>query len=549
MPDPSSPDQPESPSFTPWGPDRLIDERFQIVRELGRGGMGAVYVVFDREVCRELALKRIHPEFAGQVDCEERFRREYRALASIRDPGVPQVYHSGRSADGVAWFTMEVVRGESLRAILDRGLLPSDRALGVALALGKILVAAHEAGVIHRDVKPGNVMVEPGDRVRLLDFGVCTPLPRFLRAAEPRRRTADVDRWESGEARFAGTLGYSDPNTLDGSAPTIRSDIFSLGAILYELLTGRRLFDPEACAYRTIDSAELPLALAPLAVDVRRATAINPFERPRSMAEFVQRLEIARGHLLRADHETRVRQALPAPWARQVLPWMVGLTLGLGVAVAARGCDRFTAPAASPDPGTPAPATDDSRLASGPTAPARPVASLDARPVHATPDTTSPEAVSPGIASPDAASPGTASPEAASPGTGTAPASPGTGTASPGAGAPPEPPASPVTALASPSDSPRPASSDPSASPRARSRRLLARRHAAVARCVATTGSFQRRLVVHLDLGRGGSPRAVRLASGEHSGLSRCVAAALSDMSFPPGTPTPLTHTFELDRP
>ena len=213
---------------------------------------------------------------------------------------------------------MEAIRGEPLRAILDRDTLGPARALDLAIKLGKILAAAHEAGVIHRDVKPANIMVEPGDRVRLLDFGVCTPLPRFLRAAEPRRRTAHVDRWQSGEDNFAGTIGYSDPVTYDGTAATVRSDIYSLAVILYEMSTGRRRCDPDSLAYRNIDSAEFPVALAALADDLRRAVSHHLFERHRTMAEFVQRLEIARGLLARrgGPEPTTPPHTTPAPGAR-----------------------------------------------------------------------------------------------------------------------------------------------------------------------------------------------------------------------------------------
>ena len=87
-----------------WAPESLFDGRFQVVRELGRGGMGAVFIVFDRETCRELALKRIYPDGVGKPHLEERFRREFRALAAIQSPGVPKLFHTGRSPDGVPWF-------------------------------------------------------------------------------------------------------------------------------------------------------------------------------------------------------------------------------------------------------------------------------------------------------------------------------------------------------------------------------------------------------------------------------------------------------------
>jgi len=343
-----APDAIDAPA-DPWAPEQVIDDRFQIVRELGRGAMGAAHVVFDRELCREVALKRMLPAGIGVMECEERFRREFRALAAIAHPGVPQVHHSGRAPDGSPWFTMEIVRGESLRVILDRDRLAPARALKLAIELGRVLAAAHEAGVIHRDVKPGNVMIEPGDRVRLLDFGVCTPMPRFLARAEPRRRTAVLDRWQTQDADFAGTFGYSDPATFDGSPATARSDIFSVAAILYEMVSGRRLFDPDGSLYRTIDSAEFPTSLASLASVLRRAAAHHPFERPRTMPEFIQSLEIAHGHLLRAESEAR------APHLR-VLLTLLGVTLGVLLTVAVgRLATTDVEERASTEPAAPAP--------------------------------------------------------------------------------------------------------------------------------------------------------------------------------------------------
>jgi serine/threonine protein kinase len=323
------------PDPSPWTPDGVIADRFQIVRELGRGGMGAVYLVFDRELCREVALKRSDLDRVGDLDHEARFCREFRAAAAVADPGVPQVYHSGRTAEGVLWFTMEVVRGESLRALLDRGALDPLRALDVAIGLGRILAHAHERGVIHRDVKPPNVMLEPGERVRLLDFGVCTPLPRFLRHAEARRRTRAAERWHSGDAAFVGTYGYSDPATHDGSPPMVRSDIFSVAAIAYEMLTGRRLFDPDSCVFRTIDPAELPLAAAALGDDLRAAASRDPFDRPRSMADFVQRLEIVRN--------TAGRPATPPAPPRRAR-WLAAAAVGLGVGAATLVLDALLRP-------------------------------------------------------------------------------------------------------------------------------------------------------------------------------------------------------------
>ena len=470
--------------------------------------MGAVYVVFDRELCREVALKRIHAASAGP-EMEARFCREARAVAAICHPGVPQVHHTGRTADGASWFTMEIVRGEPLRKVLDRERMSPQRALDVAIELGRILAAAHAAGVIHRDVKPGNIMLAPGDRVRLLDFGVCSPLPRFLADAEPRRRTADIDRWETGEAHFAGTVGYSDPATHDGTPATVRSDLFSLAVLLYEMLTGRRLFDPDGYCFRTIDSAEFPLELTALAVDLRKAASHNPFERQRSITEFVQRLEIARGHLQRAQVE-RSDTALRSARAGRSTWLLLALAVGLGGLVLGRSF------AGDPRP-----------------APAAAAATADAAPTDRAPSR-GPASAAPADTSADAsasAAPADAAPADAEPAAATSPGpAPPAATASPGPADPPGP--SPTSAT------------EPER--RAAARRLLLDRGAQFQRCADLYNPALRRLTLRVELDPKGSPGAVSLVGRTPSPLTLCLTEALSDLSFPPGTPSPLTHALPL---
>lgn len=476
----------------------MIDGRFLIVRELGRGGMGVVYVVFDRETCRELALKRIYPDGVGKPHLEERFRREFRALGAIQDPGVPKLFHTGRTADGVPWFTMDVVGGEPLRAVLDRGRPTPLRALELAIALGRILAAAHAAGVIHRDVKPGNIMLEPGGQVRLLDFGILSPLPRFLRHAEARRRTVDVDRWSTGEARFAGTIGYSDPATYDGSPATVRSDIFSLAAILYEMLTGRRLFDGDAHCFRAIDSAEFPPSLAPLAADLREAAALNPFERPRSMALFVQRLEIARGNLMRGEASARTTAR-----GLTLLLCLVSVVFGIAAALVVQRLG-------SRDPATP------SALASPPVAPVEPAprGPLDAPDIAGRADPDPPAA--PRVAPPDASSRQlSAAPDAG-------PAGPAAGRARIGG--------------------------------RRRASEALARSRVTkwtsrVQACVDIDGAPTAELAVLLAFDSAGHVRSVSPVDETSPILIRCIGDALKDLSLPPGSPPLLRYTFRLRRP
>jgi len=394
---------------------------------------------------------------------------------------------------------MEIARGESLRVLLARDRLTPARALKLAIELGHILAAAHEAGIIHRDVKPTNIMVEPGDRVRLLDFGVCTPTPWFLRNAEPRRRTAEVDRWCSQEGDFAGTFGYSDPATYEGLQATPRSDIFSVAAILYEMLSGRRLFDPEGSVYRSIDSAEFPTSLASLAAILRRAAAHNPFERPRSMPEFVQSLEIARGHMLRAEAEAPPRRLLLG------LTVTLGLLLAVIVALLVAAPHRpapapanaagapVTAPEAPPGPDCTAPGPEPVELA----------AALEGAPEGADLEALAELEPAP-VADADLA-PGDLAPKSS----------------------------------IDPEFTPIPRTNKTNAASRARIRRSLGARHPQIQRCMATFGAPSDPLELQLELGPTGAIREVQLAGGGWFLLRRCIADALADLSFPPGTTSP----------
>jgi eukaryotic-like serine/threonine-protein kinase len=494
--DPASSSPPKLAAISPpWTLDTVVADRFVIIRELGRGGMGAVYIAFDRVLCRDVALKRLHPEARGNLDLEARFEREYRALASISDPGVPQVHHSGRS-DGAPWFSMEVVHGESLRASLDRGAFEPMRALALAIQLAKILAVAHARGVIHRDVKPNNIMIEPGDRVRLLDFGVCTPLPRFLRAFEARRQTAHIDRWHSAELQFAGTLGYSDPATHDGSPCTVRSDIYSVAVILYEMLTGRRFFDPDTYVFRRIDDAELPVALAPLGDLLRRATDREPVERPRTMNDVVQQLEILRNTALRPAANTRPnpRRQAPALGLTLALVLTVGLLAGIALG-------RLGAPSSGPREQPAAAATPDRAAIEPPPATA-----------PATPDST-PQATPPDPA--------------------------------------PPPPPTLTPAIPAPATT-RPATPAPRATPttlRAQARRQLDRHTAAIRGCADDHGPPLAHLDVTLHLASDGRVREVSPATQQPDQLVRCLGDVLTDRVLPPRTPSPLTHRFRLRNP
>lgn len=290
-------DQDDSPTARPK--PASFDGRYLLLQELGKGGMGAVWVAYDTKEMRRVALKRILPDGEGNESFRERFRREYRALGALHHPGVPTLYTSGEAPDGTPYFTMELIRGDTLRKVLDQAPLDPVHALALAIELGRILMAVHAAGIVHRDVKPGNVLIEPGGRVRLIDFGACLPLQDFYRREDITQVTATGVRWGTGEHEIIGTPAYTDPAAMREKQTTIRSDIYSVCAIVYEAITGRARLDRESMTLRAIKTGEFPPQLARLAAELRRGTERQPSLRHRSMAELVQALEIIRSDLLR----------------------------------------------------------------------------------------------------------------------------------------------------------------------------------------------------------------------------------------------------------
>ena len=214
----------------------LIDD-YRITGTLGAGAMGTVHRAEHVLLGRPVALKLLARELVGDQDMVRRFFHEARAVSSIRHPGIVEVFDFGFLDDGGAYFAMELLTGETLGARLARrGTLPEVEALAIVRGIASALAAAHAAGVVHRDVKPDNVFLVPddavpgGERVKLLDFGIAK-----LSAGAP------TDAGSS--ARVMGTPTYMAPEQCRGDAVDPRADLYSLGCVLFELLTGRAPFE------------------------------------------------------------------------------------------------------------------------------------------------------------------------------------------------------------------------------------------------------------------------------------------------------------------
>ena len=211
---------------------------YEIVAPVGAGGMGEVYRARDERLRREVALKVLPQSFATDPDRLARFEREAQAVAALSHPNILAIHDFG--SDGtVTYAVMELLEGQTLRDAMGHGSLSRRKALDYARQIASALDAAHTRGIVHRDLKPENVFVTAGGHVKILDFGL----------ASQRAAPADADRTQTiaGSATQPGTVmgtpGYMSPEQIRGEALDHRSDIFSFGCVLYEMLSGRRAFE------------------------------------------------------------------------------------------------------------------------------------------------------------------------------------------------------------------------------------------------------------------------------------------------------------------
>jgi hypothetical protein len=210
---------------------------FEITAKLGEGGMGEVYRARDARLGREVAIKVLPRAFVADAERLARFEREARVLASLEHPNVAAIHELGQDGE-VRFLVMELVAGETLAERLERGPLPVEEALDVALQVAAALDAAHRQGIVHRDLKPGNVMIDDEDRVKLLDFG----LGKVMVAAGDDDEAATPAYDSTLPGALIGTPGYMSPEQVRGRPVDSRADLWALGVVVWEMLTGRRLF-------------------------------------------------------------------------------------------------------------------------------------------------------------------------------------------------------------------------------------------------------------------------------------------------------------------
>jgi eukaryotic-like serine/threonine-protein kinase len=210
---------------------------YEIQSLIGAGGMGEVYRARDSRLQRVVAIKILPQSLASDPDRLDRFQREARILSALNHPNVMAIYDVG-SQDGVHFLVSEFLEGQTLRERLQAGPVLQRRVNEYSLQIAKALAAAHEKGMVHRDLKPENIFILPDERVKVLDFGLAKQVVNRVAGADQTRTS--VDRTSVGTV--LGTAGYMSPEQVRGEPIDHRSDIFSFGAVLYEMVSGRRAF-------------------------------------------------------------------------------------------------------------------------------------------------------------------------------------------------------------------------------------------------------------------------------------------------------------------
>ncbi|HWC64661.1 MAG TPA: protein kinase, partial [Thermoanaerobaculia bacterium] len=257
---------------------------YEIVSPLASGGMGDVYRARDPRLDREVALKALPERLAKDPDAAARFAREARVVAALSHPHILAIHDFGVE-NGLAYSVTELLEGETLRRRLDRGPVPLPRVREYALAVASALGAAHEKGIVHRDVKPENVFLTRDGNVKVLDFGLA-------KRADAEKRNAADSTADTEPGMLVGTIGYMSPEQVRSAPVDARSDLFSFGCVLYEMITGTRAFRKPTPA----DTLAAILGEEPPPID-ERATGCPP-----ELARLVE-------HCLRKEREARFQSA------------------------------------------------------------------------------------------------------------------------------------------------------------------------------------------------------------------------------------------------
>ncbi len=226
-------------------PELLVGQtigHYEISKRIGAGGMGEVYLATDITAGRRAALKLLPTRFTGDAERLKRFEQEARALVGLNHPNILTVYEIGEDRS-THYIASELIGGETLRQRFDRGPMETEDAIDVAIQVASALVAAHEAGIVHRDIKPENIMLRPDGYVKVLDFGIAKLAEQEVPTTMAQEDAVSLVETHLGS--IFGTARYMSPEQVLGEAVDKRTDIWSLGAVLYEMVAGRAPFSGE----------------------------------------------------------------------------------------------------------------------------------------------------------------------------------------------------------------------------------------------------------------------------------------------------------------
>src|SRR5262249_49245685 len=327
----------------------MIERQFgpySVVSLLAQGGMGEVYRARDTQLQRDVALKLLPKTFATDPERLARFQREAQVLAALNHPNIGQIY--GLEGSGTSrCIVMELVDGDTLQDRLKRGPIPIGEALAIAQQIAEALEAAHEKDIVHRDLKPANVKVTPEGRVKILDFGLAKPLQEAAKHDFSNSPTLSLPATNKGE--ILGTAAYMSPEQARGEATDERSDVFSFGCVLYEMLTGRQAFQGKTVSdilasvlAREPDLTVLPPDLNPRVREVLRR-CLNKNLKGRWQAVGDLRIEL---ETVAADPYRTSESTTPVRRRHQVM-WISALGILTLIAVAASVVALRPSPAAS----------------------------------------------------------------------------------------------------------------------------------------------------------------------------------------------------------
>ncbi|MCZ6766198.1 MAG: serine/threonine-protein kinase, partial [bacterium] len=300
--------------------------RYEILEAIGAGGMGEVYRARDTSLERDIAIKILPDAFSNDPERLSRFEREAKAVSSLNHPHICTLHDIGND-DGIRYMVMELIEGETLQSRLARKPLSFEEALEYAIQIADALACAHAAGVVHRDLKPGNVMITKSG-IKLLDFGLAK-VQREDSGASVDSETPTQQKDLTSQGAVLGTFRYMSPEQLEGREIDARTDIFAFGAVLYEMVTGKKAFDgaSEASLIVAIMDSEPDSITTSKALDwiVRTAIAKEPDDRWSSMHDV--KLHLQRLSIVDDPEATR-----PSPRS-SVLAWGVAAVAAMALVV------------------------------------------------------------------------------------------------------------------------------------------------------------------------------------------------------------------------